>query len=635
MRISILLLLSVLAGTMLLLYKKSSSHLPILVRIEQNGKIGYIDSAGKMVVPAVYFNGSDFSEGVAAVREGGVYGYIDPAGKYAIQPQFDWAEPFSEGLAVVNKAGHSYYIDQEGQKAFPCDYDELSAFHHGVAVVKTYSNHRGLIDRHGTLLLDTLYSVIADFEEGHAFVNQYMVKGPVLEGIVDTMGHFIVPLGKYRTVGPIPHGQYMAIDSCRDQIIIDGSGKEIFRRPQIHGTGITTGFSNGIAPIALYRYWAPSSPGILFESDKGYMGYIDFRNTLLLNDTMVKEALPFSCGRAFIRLPDAEYRLIDTKMRRVGIDQYRKVKDPEFQQGYALVSFDDGDAIIDTNGRVMFKPSDAFGHELERLGDHFFTDRYWHGVKTTLGILAFNGKIICPPELDDIDRNGFIHGLLKVIKAGRLAVINTAGRFVWQDSVRAPSLLRALNTDYMLPGYFYAYSSPNKDETPARYGGWAVSQNIPKKIGNQSFESGTLQLVIDTTSIDTFSSSYRGYRVYLANTTGDTCRFNSEDSRLFLKTQAQTPNGNWKDIDYLSDSWCGNSYHTIQLEPGAYWQFTMPQLEGTIPVNLRLQLQYTDRQHDKVTKTLYSNTIRGAINPAQYWNKRTYHPKNVMDPYTD
>lgn len=636
MRTVLLFLLAVLAGAVLLVYMKSPSHLPTLVRIQQNGKIGYIDSVGKMVIPAVYFNGSDFSEGVAAVRQAGVYGYIDPAGKYAISPQFDWAEPFSDGLAVVNKDGHYYYIDHDGQPAFPCHYQELSPFQHGVAVVQTYSDHRGLIDRHGKLLLDTLNDVITDFDEGLAVVNQFVVNGPVLEGLVDTLGHFIIPVGKYATVSRPQNGYCMVTDSSHDQIIIDRSGKVVLRRPETHKSGISTdGFSEGIAPIALYKYWEPSSPGILYSSDKAYMGYIDLRNNLLLNDTMVEDARPFSCGRSFIRLRGAEYRLIDTHMRRVGSDQYRAVKDPGFLPGYAIVSFDQGDAIIDTNGRVMFKPSDAFGHQLERLGDHFFIDHYWHGGMTNLGIGAFNGKMVCPPQLDDVDRNGFIHGRLKVIKVGRLAVIDTMGNMVWQDSVHLPSPLRALNTDYMLRGYFYAYSSPKKDGTPVRSGGWAVSQNIPKKIGNHPFGSGTLRLLIDTSSVDTFSSAYRGYPVYLANTTGDTCHFNSEDSRLYLKTQAQTENGSWKDIDYLPSSWCGNSYHTVELEPGAYWQFTMPQLEGSIPVILRLQLQYKDQRKDKGTKTLYSNAIRGTINPAQYWNKRPYYPQNVMDPYTD
>lgn len=69
--------------------------------------------------------------------------------------------------------------------------------------------------------------------------------------------------------------------------------------------------------------------------------------------------------------------------------------------------------------------------------------------------------------------------------------------------------------------------------------------------------------LLSWTTTDTFSATFRGYPVYLANTSGDTCWLNAEDSRLDLTTQAQGKDGKWKDIDYLPSSWCGNSYHQL------------------------------------------------------------------------
>ena len=99
--------------------------------------------------------------------------------------------------------------------------------------------------------------------------------------------------------------------------------------------------------------------------------------------------------------------------------------------------------------------------------------------------------------------------------------------------------------------------------------------------------------------------------------------------------QALDGEGKWKDIDYLPSSWCGNSYHVVSLEPGAYWKFVIPKFEGDIRTKLRIELQYIDALHPKEDKVIYSNIIDGTINPGQLWNKEKYYPQGIMDPYND
>ncbi len=290
-----------------------------LIRIEQQGKIGYIDRDGKLAIPAVYDNGSDFSEGLAAVREGGYYGYIDLSGRFVILPQFDFAEPFSEGLAAVHADARFFYIDRSGRVAFRCPYITLSSFQHGVAMVGTVGRHWGLINHSGRLILDTIYNVLRDFDEGLAFVDRYVKDGPTLEGIVDTSGHFVVPMGKYASVGYPKHGYCVASDTIGDQIVVDRTGREVLRRPEKHNTRFDQdGFSEGIAPVELYKDWESERPGVSYTSEKAYVGYIDMDQHLLLNDTLVEIALPFFRGRAFIKLRGGRYRLIDDECTALG-----------------------------------------------------------------------------------------------------------------------------------------------------------------------------------------------------------------------------------------------------------------------------------------------------------------------------
>ena len=69
--------------------------------MEQNDKVGFMDKAGRQVIPPRYNDAQPFSEGLAAVKLGDKYGYIDRSGKMVIPPQFEDAGPFSEGLAPV------------------------------------------------------------------------------------------------------------------------------------------------------------------------------------------------------------------------------------------------------------------------------------------------------------------------------------------------------------------------------------------------------------------------------------------------------------------------------------------------------------------------------------------------------
>lgn len=72
-----------------------------LFRIEQNGKVGYIDNTGKIIIKPQFDNGWEFSEGLAPVLIDEDWGYIDETGKIVIKPQFFEPGTFNEGIASV------------------------------------------------------------------------------------------------------------------------------------------------------------------------------------------------------------------------------------------------------------------------------------------------------------------------------------------------------------------------------------------------------------------------------------------------------------------------------------------------------------------------------------------------------
>jgi hypothetical protein len=60
-------------------------------------------------------NKSDASIYLFRIFKNGKFGFIDRSGKVVIEPQFDWVEDFSEGLALVSSNGTKGFIDKAGK----------------------------------------------------------------------------------------------------------------------------------------------------------------------------------------------------------------------------------------------------------------------------------------------------------------------------------------------------------------------------------------------------------------------------------------------------------------------------------------------------------------------------------------
>lgn len=78
------------------------------------GKMGFIDTSGKFIIPPIYEFVSSFSEGLACVKQDGKWGFIDMAGKVVIPLQYDDWSFFKDGLAWVKINGKYAVIDKTG-----------------------------------------------------------------------------------------------------------------------------------------------------------------------------------------------------------------------------------------------------------------------------------------------------------------------------------------------------------------------------------------------------------------------------------------------------------------------------------------------------------------------------------------
>lgn len=147
-----------------------------LAAVQKEGKIGFIDTAGKLVIPCKFYNKglNYFKSGLCGVRaqdpeipESHIH-YIDKAGNVVIDDGFQYAMPFYEELAFVMKNGEWYVIDSQGsrksgQSFGPYENKVPGRFKNGVATVLQNGKY-GVIGTEGEFVIAPEYEELLELE---------------------------------------------------------------------------------------------------------------------------------------------------------------------------------------------------------------------------------------------------------------------------------------------------------------------------------------------------------------------------------------------------------------------------------------------------------------------------------------
>lgn len=179
-----------------------------LAQVAKNGKIGYIDKTGKLVIPCKFTIGGKFSEGLAyASLEGndnlaGInepnIGYINTKGEFVIPCQFRQAEEFREGRAIVsNSTDYSKYgiIDKTGKLIAEKECDVLYGYKNGLTMyrAKDVAIIYGYLDKNGRDLSEgRKVFYVGDYEEGLISYGRDIENGETRRGYFDEKGNIII-----------------------------------------------------------------------------------------------------------------------------------------------------------------------------------------------------------------------------------------------------------------------------------------------------------------------------------------------------------------------------------------------------------------------------------------------------------
>lgn len=133
-----------------------------LATTDLNGKVGYMNLEGKIVIKPRFDEARRFSHGMAAVRIKNKWGFIDRTGRIVIRPQFDEVDDFGpDGIAAVARYDKNLetihgFVNRKGQMIIGFKFDYASSFWDGLAQIGTRDSKGndkwGYIDKSGKII---------------------------------------------------------------------------------------------------------------------------------------------------------------------------------------------------------------------------------------------------------------------------------------------------------------------------------------------------------------------------------------------------------------------------------------------------------------------------------------------------
>lgn len=275
-------------------------------------------------------------------------GFIDRKGKIVIEPTFEQAYPFTDGLAAVQKQGAWGFIDTKGQVVIEPQFVMVGLFSDGLASFqnKRYTDPWGYMDKSGKVVIKPQFDYAEGFRKGIARVGFETTQSKLLGLIADVGGQF-----KYRFIDR--NGKYVPEPSATHYA--NGKPGELipFRKDDL------AGYFNAKGEVVIkpqFQVASAFSDGLANVCKDGLFGYIDTRGDWVISPRFEHPG-DFSEGLAGVPLGKEGWGFIDRTGKVVIPAKFAWVLSG-FRHGVAEVAFDSKRGYINKTGEWVWEPSD-------------------------------------------------------------------------------------------------------------------------------------------------------------------------------------------------------------------------------------------------------------------------------------
>lgn len=290
-----------------------------------DGKWGYANSKGEMVILPQFQEATIFVDGLALVKQSEKYGYINDDGKFEINPIYEEGTIFSEGKAFARLNDNEIVcIDNKGKSLFVLtDVEKVSNFSQGKAAVCKDSKW-GYIDKTGKVVIQYQFVYVGMFNEDRAFV----INDEGKNGFINEDGKITIN-NIYTYASSFNSGLALVKNEDSKYGFIDKDGKVVI--PFQYDDALP--FQNGLAAIKKNGKW----------------GYVD-RSSNLVIKCIYDVAYPFSDKCASVE-KDKKYYYIDKTGNEVNSKKYQFAL--PYNNGLGIAKVKDKFQITNRNGEVL------------------------------------------------------------------------------------------------------------------------------------------------------------------------------------------------------------------------------------------------------------------------------------------
>lgn len=341
---------------------------------------GYADSLGNIVIPAQYYNATDFHNGFARVVIDKKWHIMDKSGKASAIPQLpngymDFGK-ISDGMmsARINRGiDDSYwgFIDTNGNQAIPAQYSEVGDFSEGLVRVKFYRKGWWFIDKSGNSISNEYY-IANDFKGGLALVAKtkgYDDNFRKYWGFIDKSGKEVISL-EYDDAKEFSEN-LAVVQKNKKYGFIDKSGKEVIGF-QYDSAG---SFLNGLAEV----------------KKDGRYGVIDKSGKIIIP---FKYSSIKRFGDLFIVQQFGLQGIVDKTGREIALIEYENIEIEKSQKDMAKFTKGNEWGYFDNKGRVAFVSK----YSKKSVGS-FSGDMAWFGDGSgKYGYIDRKGEVAIKPQ---------------------------------------------------------------------------------------------------------------------------------------------------------------------------------------------------------------------------------------------
>ncbi|SEA89132.1 WG containing repeat-containing protein [Prevotella sp. tc2-28] len=351
-----------------------------MAKIQRNGKYGYINKDGDLVVQCIYKEAKDFSDGIALVAIERMQDVEDVES----EEKGTGNQKYIVDKTVIKKELVTLWgmIDKTGKSVLQCEYNDIQKYTSDFYVTIVIPNklprkwRYGAVDRNGKNIIPIIYENIVCFRLSSE--EPMATEAPVVVwkkdgdssscALFNTKGNVIVPFGKYGGIGTYKNSYYIIRDKTIGCGLLDKNAKIIFPASMCNDVFEYDEIIYAEIDKSKYKVAVKGGAQILPEVFDDYdkrEGFMEFK----------KGNESFYITPNGVKLPKSKY------------PNYRFEK---YKNGHYIVKSDKGYAIMDSYGKI----TSAFYKKIHRITDDGFA--VVENESKKWGVIDFKGNIIFP-----------------------------------------------------------------------------------------------------------------------------------------------------------------------------------------------------------------------------------------------